>query len=736
MDVNLKIVRMHARKRSGLLGSTERVKMTIEELAVQMSLPVEQAIFYENTQDEIDDEIVARWCKVCGFKVKDAERLPDPEMTRGIETGDVYRPLYAELDLLYEYAAHGPALPESLPEIGLTAVQLTQRVRDWQKKPYVLITGRFDSGKTRLANAFLGCDNLPSQYTPTTSIANFVRHISEKPDWQREAVWVLRKGFNPAQWRDENHCRRHLVTSGGFDVLRQFGVKGGAGEKEGATAALVYMDSPVLLACALVDVPGFQDDAGDAQLAVTSASFADVLIYTSPAKGFLDQADFLYLSQLLRSLKPVHANGSPLANFFLLATHADPSISDEELQRILDRGAERLYRQFGETLFAEANLSMSREQVRARIFPFWYESRRRRQRLEAELTALLGLVMPEETRRTVNRQLGDFRQLGSAEVKNHLAGYDRAFNEIETARKNIERLRRHLPEYKSDIARTKAAYKDEILRIKRDTQAFITTEVAPMITPTAIEAFIRKEFDRARDDAKKDALPKLLELAQGKLETFLKKEARTLLPYFEKYMREYELVSEGVGAFSIDGQISIPFNAQGAFAGGLAASGMVGVLAVWSSLVGNLGGYILVAKLASVMTAVGVGVGSGALVTFVAAIGGPVTLTIGLAAALALGIWSLFGDDWQTRLAKKLSKSLEEQDYIKLMRENTAKYWDDALLGFEIGASSVESSFDTYLEKNEQLVRDRESKQRIEQAIVKLEELGDFFDGIPWRESD
>ena len=53
---------------------------------------------------------------------------------------------------------------------------------------------------------------------------------------------------------------------------------------------------------------------------------------------------------------------------------------------------------------------------------------------------------------------------------------------------------------------------------------------------------------------------------------------------------------------------------------------------------GNLGGYILVAKIASVLSIAGFGIGSGSLVTLVSLIGGPVTLAVGLASVLALGI--------------------------------------------------------------------------------------------------
>jgi hypothetical protein len=153
---------------------------------------------------------------------------------------------------------------------------------------------------------------------------------------------------------------------------------------------------------------------------------------------------------------------------------------------------------------------------------------------------------------------------------------------------------------------------------------------------------------------------------------------------------------------------------------------------------GNLGGYILVAKLASVLSAVGLSVGSSAAVSFVAAIGGPVTLAIGLASILALGFWALFGEDWQTRLAKKIAKTLQDKNFLPTTESGVDKFWDQTLLAFQAGADEIERKFGEYVETNSQLLRDEEqnSRAKIEATILKMEELKDFFGGIPWRSPD
>ena len=121
----------------------------------------------------------------------------------------------------------------------------------------------------------------------------------------------------------------------------------------------------------------------------------------------------------------------------------------------------------------------------------------------------------------------------------------------------------------------------------------------------------------------------------------------------------------------------IPFDAQGAFAGGLAAAGTLGALACglrqW-----EFGGYILVAKFASVLSIAGLGIGSSGLVSLVAAIGGPVTIAVGLAAVLAVGIWKWFGEDWQKRLAKQIAKKLQQEKLLEKIEIKANAFWDSS----------------------------------------------------------
>ncbi|HAJ59835.1 MAG TPA: hypothetical protein DCP31_11645 [Cyanobacteria bacterium UBA8543] len=144
---------------------------------------------------------------------------------------------------------------------------------------------------------------------------------------------------------------------------------------------------------------------------------------------------------------------------------------------------------------------------------------------------------------------------------------------------------------------------------------------------------------------------------------------------------------------------------------------------------GLAGGYILVAKFVSLLSALGIGFGfsggTAGIMALVATIGGPIVLGISLAATLAFSVWSLFGESWQKRLAKRTVKYFEEQRLCEKFLERTDQFWKDTTNGFKKGADAVEAGWKKYLELEI-------TSERIENIIKLLEVLRNFFAGITW----
>ena len=112
-------------------------------------------------------------------------------------------------------------------------------------------------------------------------------------------------------------------------------------------------------------------------------------------------------------------------------------------------------------------------------------------------------------------------------------------------------------------------------------------------------------------------------------------------------------------AASLEGSLDV----RAAFYASLAGSAVAGGLGMWAAGMGNLGGYILVAKGVSILATLGIAVpgGTAGAVAAVAAIGGPVVLGGALAVAAGLGTWKLTGDNKGERIAPRPTQGLHAQ---------------------------------------------------------------------------
>src|SRR5690606_33432485 len=118
-----------------------------------------------------------------------------------------------------------------------------------------------------------------------------------------------------------------------------------------------------------------------------------------------------------------------------------------------------------------------------------------------------------------------------------------------------------------------------------------------------------------------------------------------------------------------------------------------GGLTFYMSTLGNLGGYILVTKAVGVLSAMGISVGGGAAaVTAISAIGGPVTLVIGLAITGAIITYSISGVGWKKSLAKATNKQFEKANAVSKYEEVLSEYWKETILGFKVGSRTLKDS--------------------------------------------
>src|SRR5690606_23204574 len=121
------------------------------------------------------------------------------------------------------------------------------------------------------------------------------------------------------------YCLQHKIVAGSFDTLKKYGTHSETPETsdDQPYVALVYIDSPFLLGCELIDLPGYGHSDTDHDKAEFGQSLADIIIYASTATGFMNASDIQYVGGLLRTLKPIETRepGLPaLRNFYCVAT--------------------------------------------------------------------------------------------------------------------------------------------------------------------------------------------------------------------------------------------------------------------------------------------------------------------------------------------------------------------------------------------------------------------------------
>lgn len=111
-----------------------------------------------------------------------------------IELDNTWEKVESTKERLIEYIA------DALDKIAVPTAQREEYIDGLQQciannlvKPKVTIVGRSDTGKSTLINALLGEEKMPTSWTPTTTIAVYIKHISDKPPFipEEENAWIF-----------------------------------------------------------------------------------------------------------------------------------------------------------------------------------------------------------------------------------------------------------------------------------------------------------------------------------------------------------------------------------------------------------------------------------------------------------------------------------------------------------------------------------------------------------------
>jgi transcriptional regulator with XRE-family HTH domain len=706
-----------------------RTGLTQNDLARRLGVSQAQISRYENNPDSITVGMYFEWLAACGITNETAELLSrEGEIESPRNFGAPYKELWKRLSFLEQYLLESNVVSvDSKSEKKsdpFTLQHFKQKISDWRQKPHLLLVGRFDAGKSRLANALLGGDHLPSDWTPTTNVVTFVRHDEDRPSWRtdRDEVWIMDEDFDPADFADDKKCNHHKIAAGSMEILWRFGTKKSAKEARIAPPsipevrkagyALVYLDSPILRACTIVDLPGFEYAQGYKPIQKSVQRGADLLLFACPAAGFLDSPDHSYLGMCLRVMLPDSENNASkmrLRRLLIVATHASKlSFDDEKIEHILDEGSERLYDTLRTLLELKTESVVQPDDLKSRMFTFWAEEPSRRVALEKELTVLLGRDLPPLVANRVDTELSQLREQSTNHFSTQIEMYQRVAKELDSAPDRKKEVEEERENFEGRLKANEQRVITKVNHCRDSTRKFIEQNIAPLVTKDQIEDFIRDRFGDKRKEAKKYALVGLLETIQTKVEIEVNKHSAEFRAVVDNFVNDLSPSHVHPDVAISASKLSIPFDFKGTIAASLA-----------SLSIGAVGNVVFAFKI-------------GTAAAFVSAIGGPVTVVVALSTLAALSTWALVSSSWQQRLASKLNAELKKQNLVDQLISGSEKYWNDTQSNFYKTVEIIAGKFSDYVNSLTKLMDSQDVKE-IEKIIGNLANLKKFFEDIPWK---
>ena len=697
--------------------------LTQTDLAKRLGVTQSQILRYEAEPENVPLRIVREWVAACG----------SPDTGRGLIVGMPYAWVEQRLDRLADYARNQPGLePDDTILSPISVEDLIAAIRGLSGKPRIVLCGRFDAGKSRLANTLLGADRLPTAYQPATRIICLIRHVSDKPEWQTEDVWIMDDKFKLANAHDKDACKKHLLVGGDLEKLRRFGTHFGDNLVSGEPgAALVYLDSPVLHACDLVDTPGLGHDDNDSALSSSVGAYGDAVIYLSPFTGFMNGEDIRAIAALIAAL-PAQANTDPLAGFAILATHAHPRITDTEIGSALDRGASRLYQAIA-PLFAQhregAASPLDQLALRKRFFPWYVETPARRAPFETDFERLLKVILPTAIGSRLDDAASAFRKKADETFGREIDQLERLMEAHAAATRQLRAILDSEAERKARTHESENRIKNLIIRSKAETAIFLKDSITPLFTEDSLRKLIDERFSDSKE-AEQQAGNAVLTEARVLIERFIEEQAKPLTCEIEKFLGKYSIeIGNGLGP------VVVPFDARAAFLGSLAGGGVFGALASWAAIVtggSNLGAYLLVPQVVSLLARLGISIAGGTAtgVSMVSALGGPVGIGVAIAVTAGMIAWQVFGRSWQSRLARGLAAKFVEHNVLGTIWVACERCWDDTLNAFKSAAKDTEEQHAEYLFR---LTRQIETPEHVlKTRLSRIEARRAFLSFVPW----
>lgn len=658
-----------------------RANISQKEMAALLNVSQSQVSRYEENPDDISMKIMRQWLEICGM----VERKVEP-----LDLGSPYEFLKKRQQSIQQQLINFPVVdnPDITDKLDISS--LVQNIQKLGRKPRMGVFGHFDMGKSRLCNVLLGNNYLPTSYQPTTSVACILRHISDKPSWQIEDVWMMGKNFNIHLIDDENHCQENRIRAGNLASLKDYATHQDDNQSDDSYYAIIYINAPILLTCDIVDMPGYEHDDKDLQRTDLASNFVDIILYLSSASGFLGKNDLDYLGHLI-NLLPVYEgeNINPLDNLFIIATRAD-TIDYYDIETILNKAPKRAYKhldlrlesKYGENKITESDLA-------SRFFSFSADKNSLRAEFIKKLSLLLGEQLPYIISTNFEKSFQNSITSLTKTYESLAINFDNIINERQKMIDDLAELKKNENTNAEIREKKQKSITKNIPKYQKECVEQAQAIIAETLTVEYVEDMIRKRY-QDKKEAKEYAASYLSDIIQTKINQLIKQKSNALSQEIDELLDEYNKVQ------NLNEHVHLDFNSSKAFVGAVASLTTFGALATWAAIAtagSNLGAYLLVPTVVSWLSGIGISIsgGTAGAVSLVAALGGPITLGIGLAVTCgALFAW--LSGSWQNKMARKIVDLLKG-DFAENLIQSIETYWQDTVVSFQEASKKTEQEF-------------------------------------------
>lgn len=699
----------------------EKLKMSEEELASTLEIPVEKLQYLEEHPDAMDLSFSMLLCQKVGVTPNEFFGFTAAKPA-GLQVRDVYGSIREKKCELDHYLAAKEGEWSRLTESEKNRYHLYHKaIQVASSKPIIAFLGPSDAGKSKMINTLTGLDVLLSQWTPTTSATVYLKHKEDKPLWMgSDEVWVFRSeseenGWDFRRFDDENYCKEHRITGGPIDILTIYANREGQNKHPDVDSAIIYLDSPLLKACDIVDLPGFGTDTHkDTVQAQRAREKADAVVFLCQSNGFLNkELDLMFIKDVIQHLPRIdqYTDSPLLSNLFVVASQAH-IVGSEGLERIYERGYTAVANQLSEEVI-RSNFRLNRNDfnpyLKPRFFSYSVESSLLRRDFEKAFVHILERVFPKQKEAEFRQALQDFKK----EMKVVFEKKITQLKEARDDRQHTEQIYETMLNGKEELFQTIDLEKEKLFGkiqsySRTDRQRMEDWESRTITVERIVGIIKEKGYDKEK--AKKLLASNLSDLYYAKMQELLKETTSSFQEEAARFFSSIESSMESLGKTEM-GQLNVPFDIKGSIAGGLAGAGVLGGLGAVAASLGNLGGYILVAKGVSLLSAMGISVGgTAAASSFVAAIGGPITIGIGLAVGTFFLIKKLFGD-WKKDFAKLVHQKFMQEKVLEQYQKEIQKYWDQTLFGLEDVANHIKAEYGAEIHEYKRMLDERDETE-------------------------